>query len=61
LRLLTPVGAIRLDAAWKLNADDLDLQRPSDRVLFDAGILSSPPERRQMNRLKIHLSIDRVF
>jgi outer membrane protein insertion porin family len=61
LRFLTPVGAVRLDAAWKLNPDDLDLQRPDDRVLFDAGILPDPPERRQMNRLKIHLSIDRVF
>lgn len=61
LRYLTPVGAIRLDAAWKVNPDDLDLQRPGDRVLFDAGIMSGSPERRQMNRLNIHLSIDRVF
>ncbi len=61
LRYLTPVGAIRLDAAWKLNPDDMDLQRPGDRVLFDAGLLSGPPGRRQMNRLNIHLSIDRVF
>lgn len=61
LRYLTPVGAVRLDLAWKVNPDALDLQRPGDRALYEAGLLAEEPERLRLRRFALHLSIDRAF
>lgn len=61
IRYLTPVGAMRLDLAWKINPDDLDLQSPEDRALFEAGFASAQPSRRFLHRFALHLSIDRAF
>ncbi|MBO6573779.1 MAG: BamA/TamA family outer membrane protein [Rhodothermales bacterium] len=60
LRLQTPVGAVRLDLAYKLNPNQTDLQKPADRVLFNRGLAPEPNER-QWRRLNVHLSITRAF
>jgi outer membrane protein insertion porin family len=60
LRLQTPVGAIRLDLAYKMNPSGHDLHRPEDEVLFNAGLVDSAEER-AWRRLNFHLSIQRAF
>ena len=60
LRLQTPVGAIRLDLAWKLNPAGSDLHRPQDEILFNRGLAGEPEERR-WRRLNFHISINRAF
>ncbi len=60
LRLQTPVGAIRLDLAFKVNPSGHDLHRPDDEVLFNMGLVDSVKER-AWRRLNFHLSIQRAF
>ncbi len=60
LRLQTPVVAIRLDLAYKVNPSGHDLHRPGDEVLFNMGLVDSVPER-AWRRLNFHLSIQRAF
>lgn len=60
LRLQTPVGAIRLDLAYKVNPSGHDLHRPADEVLFNMGLIDSVKER-AWRRLNFHLSIQRAF
>ncbi|MFT5143325.1 MAG: outer membrane protein insertion porin family [Rhodothermales bacterium] len=60
IRLQTPVGAIRLDLAYKLNPSGSDLTTPAPEVLFDRG-LGGAAEERQIRRLNFHVGIHRAF
>jgi outer membrane protein insertion porin family len=60
IRLQTPVGAIRLDLAYKLNPSGSDLTAPEAEVLFDRG-LAGAAEERQIRRLNFHVGIHRAF
>ena len=60
IRYDTPVGYIRLDIAYKLNPDPLDLQSPRDAYLFREGFIDDPGEGR-LDRFKLHLSLGQAF
>lgn len=60
IRYDTPVGYIRLDIAYKLNPDPLDLQSPRDAYLFREGFIDTPDEGR-FSRFKLHLSLGQAF
>jgi outer membrane protein insertion porin family len=63
LRYDTPFGFVRLDAAYKLTPDALDLRRPAD--VGDAVVLENNPAtaapRRPIRRLRLHFGIGRSF
>ena len=59
IRYETPIGYLRLDIAYKLNPDDLDLQTPRNAFLSQEGF--ADPERSFLNHLNLHLSIGQAF
>ncbi len=59
IRYETPIGYLRLDVAYKLNPDDLDLQTPRNAFLSNQGF--AEPDRSFLNHLNIHLSIGQAF
>lgn len=56
LRYRTPVGAVRLDLAYKLNPDPLDLRDPTE--VRSEGL---DAEERPWRRFRLHLSIGQAF
>ncbi|HMB92572.1 MAG TPA: BamA/TamA family outer membrane protein, partial [Rhodothermales bacterium] len=60
IRYETPVGYIRLDIAYKLNPDPLDLQSPREAYLYREGFIDDPGESR-FSRFKLHLSLGQAF
>ena len=56
LRYRTPVGAVRLDLAYKLNPGPLDLRDPAE-----VRIEGLDAEERPWRRLRLHLSIGQAF
>ena len=59
IRYETPIGYLRLDIAYKLNPDALDLQTPRNAFLSQEGL--ADPERSFLNRINLHLSIGQAF
>ena len=59
IRYETPIGYLRLDIAYKLNPDDLDLQTPRNAFLSQENL--ADPERSFLNHLNVHLSIGQTF
>jgi outer membrane protein insertion porin family len=62
LRVQTPIGVLRLDLAYKLNPDELDLRRPRDvaRAVQNGRPVSSV-EPRFIRRFRLHFGIGRAF
>ncbi|MFP4227955.1 MAG: outer membrane protein assembly factor [Salinivenus sp.] len=63
LRYQTPFGFVRLDAAYKLTPDALDLRRPGavgDAVTIENQSLDSVPTR-TIRRFRLHFGIGRTF
>jgi outer membrane protein insertion porin family len=62
LRFQTPIGFLRLDLAYKLNPDDLDLRRPRDvaRAVRDDRPVSSV-DARFIRRFRLHFGLGRSF
>ena len=63
LRYDTPFGFVRLDAAYKLTPDALDLRRPED--VGEEVVLENNPataaSRRPIRRFRLHFGIGRSF
>jgi len=62
LRYKTPFGFVRLDAAYKLTPDDLDLRRPEEvgeRVAQGEPATAAPT--RSLRRFRLHFGIGRSF
>ena len=59
VRYETPIGFVRLDVGSKINPDELDLQSPRNAFLVEQGL--AEVERRQLNRLSLHVSIGQAF
>ena len=63
LRYQTPFGFVRLDTAYKLTPDALDLRRPGtvgDAVTIDNRSLDTVPTR-TIRRFRLHFGIGRTF
>ena len=62
LRVQTPIGMVRLDLAYKLNPDELDLRRPRDaaRAVQNNRPVSSV-DARLIRRFRLHFGIGRAF
>ena len=63
IRYQTPFGFVRLDAAYKLTPDALDLRRPGavgDAVTMDSRPLDAVPTR-TIRRFRLHFGIGRTF
>ena len=62
LRLQTPIGFLRLDLAYKLNPDELDLRRPrevAEAIRNDRPV--SSVDTRSIRRFRLHFGIGRSF
>lgn len=59
IRYETPIGYLRLDAAFKLNPDDLDLQTPRNAFLARQGL--AVPRRSFLQRMHVHVSLGQAF
>ena len=59
LRYETPIGYLRLDIAYKLNPDDLDLQTPRNAFLAEQGLLA--PNMESFRRFNLHVSLGQAF
>jgi outer membrane protein insertion porin family len=60
LRYETPIGYIRLDIAYKINPDPLDLQTARDAFLFREGFEDTRQQGR-FSRFRLHLSLGQAF
>ncbi|MFQ5571304.1 MAG: outer membrane protein assembly factor [Rhodothermales bacterium] len=60
IRYETPIGYIRVDLAYKLNPDDLDLQTPRNAFLFEENYLAAS-RRQPLRRFNLHLSLGQAF
>ena len=63
LRYDTPFGFVRLDAAYKLTPDALDLRRPVDvgNAVVREGRSATAAPRRPIRRFRLHFGIGRSF
>ena len=59
IRYATPIGHLRLDIAFKLNPDDLDLQTPRNAFLADQGL--EAPRRSFLQRINVHVTLGQAF
>ena len=61
LRYNTPIGYIRLDVAYKLTPDYRDLRQAEDVYLYQSGQITTPPEPKNIRRLRVHFGIGQSF
>lgn len=59
IRYETPIGHLRLDVAFKLNPDDLDLQTPRNAFLARQGVAA--PRRSFLQRMNVHVTLGQAF
>lgn len=59
IRYETPIGYLRLDVAYKLNPDDLDLQTPRNAFLAAEGLV--PSEKVFIRHFNLHVSLGQAF
>ncbi len=59
IRYETPIGYLRLDIAYKLNPNDLDLQTPRNAFLAEEGLIA--PGKESLRRFNLHVSLGQAF
>ena len=59
IRYETPIGYLRLDVAYKINPDNLDLQTPRNAFLAEEGFID--PQKESLRRFNLHISLGQAF
>ena len=59
IRYETPIGYLRIDVAYKINPDDLDLQTPRNAFLAGEGLID--PQKESLRHFNLHLSLGQAF